>query len=391
MIFDSIQERDDQYIMHTYGRFPVALSHGKNATCYDVKGKEYIDLTSGIGVNALGFADKGWVDAVTAQLGKLQHTSNLYYTEPCTHVAQMVCEKSGMKKMFFANSGAEANEGAIKAARKYSFLQYGPNRNTIVSLKNSFHGRTMASLSATGQDTYHNYFFPFVEGFAFAPANDIPATLAALSAPGVCAILMEMVQGEGGVLPLEEAYVQAVAAFCQEKDILLIVDEVQTGIGRTGSFFAYEQFHIKPDLVTCAKGLGGGLPIGGVLFGEKTEHCLIPGDHGSTFGGNPVVCAGSIEILNRLDASFLAEVEKKGAFLKQQISAMPHVQNVVGMGMMLGITLDIEAKEVILAAMKRGLLLLSAKEKVRLLPPLTISRKELEKALGILAEVLESF
>lgn len=391
MRFNEIKERDDQYVMHTYGRYPVALSHGKNATCFDIKGKEYIDLTSGIGVNTFGFCDSGWINAITAQLGKLQHTSNLYYTEPCTHVAQMVCEKSGMKKMFFANSGAEANEGMIKAARKYSFLKYGGGRSTIVALENSFHGRTMASLSATGQDVYHNYFFPFVEGFAFAPANDIDGTLEKLSAAGVCAIMMEMVQGEGGVLPLEKEYVQAVFNACQEKDILFLVDEVQTGIGRTGSFFAYQQFGVLPDLVACAKGLGGGLPIGGVLFGEKTEHCLTSGDHGSTFGGNPVVCAGAMDILRRMDVPFLAEVATKGAFLKQQILSMPHVKSVEGMGMMLGITVDIDAKEVIALALSKGLMVLSAKEKVRLLPPLTITRKELEKGLSILAQVLDSF
>jgi len=387
--FDSIQQKDQEYIMHTYGRYPVALDHGKNATCYDTNGKEYIDMTSGIGVNALGFSDKGWIDAITAQLHKLQHTSNLYYTTPCGEVAKLVCEKSGMKKMFFANSGAEANEGVIKAARKYSFTKYGHGRNTIIALENSFHGRTMATLSATGQDAYHNYFFPFVNGFVFAKANDLEDTISKLTGD-VCAIIMEMVQGEGGVLPLDKEYVKAIYDICKEKDILFIVDEVQTGVGRTGSFFSYQQFGIQPDLVSCAKGLGGGLPIGGVLFGEKTENCLVAGDHGSTFGGNPVVCAGSIEILNRLNDEFLADVKKKGEFLRKEISSMPHVTDIAGMGMMLGISLDVDTKEVIQKCLDSGLMVLSAKTKVRLLPPLTITRKELEKGLTILAEVLKN-
>ncbi|WMI81185.1 aspartate aminotransferase family protein [Anaerotignum sp. MB30-C6] len=389
MSFETIKQKDHEYIMHTYGRYPVVLDHGKNATCYDTDGKEYIDMTSGIGVNALGFCDKGWVDAITAQLHKLQHTSNLYYTTPSIEVAKLVCEKSGMKKMFFSNSGAEANEGVIKAARKYSFTKYGTGRSTMVALENSFHGRTMATLSATGQETYHNYFFPFVDGFVFAKANNLEDTLSKLT-DDVCAVFMEMVQGEGGVLPLDKKYVKAVFEACKEKDILFIVDEVQTGIGRTGSFFSYQQFDIQPDLVSCAKGLGGGLPIGGVLFGEKTEGCLGAGDHGSTFGGNPVVCAGSLEILNRLDENFLAEIKKKGDFLKKEISSMPHVTDVAGMGMMLGVSLDVDAKEVIRKCLDNGLMILSAKTKVRLLPPLTITRKELEKGLTILADVLKS-
>lgn len=389
MQFETIKQKDEEYIMHTYGRYPVALDHGKNATCYDTDGKEYIDMTSGIGVNAMGFCDKGWVNAITAQLQKLQHTSNLYYTTPCIEVAKLVCEKSGMKKMFFANSGAEANEGVIKAARKYSFTKYGKDRSTIVALENSFHGRTMATLSATGQDAYHNYFFPFVEGFVFAKANNLNDTISKLT-DDVCAIIMEMVQGEGGVLPLDMDYVKAVYDICKEKDILFIVDEVQTGMGRTGSFFSYQQFDIQPDLVSCAKGLGGGLPIGGVLFGEKTETCLVAGDHGSTFGGNPVVCAGSIEILNRLDNDFLTEVKKKGEFLKRELSTLPHVTDVAGMGMMLGVSLDVDAKEVIQKCLDSGLMVLSAKTKVRLLPPLIITRKELEKGLSILAKVLKN-
>lgn len=388
MDFQTAKQQDDAYIIHSYQRYPLLLTKGQGATVVDDTGKQYIDFTSGIGVNTFGFCDVQWVNAVTAQLGKLQHTSNLYYTEPCIQAAKLLCEKSGMKKVFFANSGAEANEGVIKAARKYSFLHHGAERTTIVALKNSFHGRTMAALSATGQEVYHNFFFPFVEGFVFAKANDIKDTVVKLT-DDVCAVMLEMVQGEGGVIPLEKEYVQAVAQACQEKDILLIVDEVQTGIGRTGSFFSYQQFDIQPDLVSCAKGLGGGLPIGAVLFGEKTEEVFTYGDHGSTFGGNPVVCAGAVEILKKMDVPFLQEVQKKGQQYKEALQKMPHVTNVSGMGMMLGISLDIDSKPVIQAAMEKGLLVLSAKTKIRLLPPLTISKEEMEKGLDILQEVLE--
>ena len=387
MTFEDIKKLDDTHVMHTYGRYPVAIDHGKGATCYDPAGKAYIDFTSGIGVNALGFAEKGWVAAVTAQLNKLQHISNLYYTEPCAQTAKLLCEKSGMKKVFFGNSGAEANEGVIKAARKYSFQKYGEGRNKIVALENSFHGRTMAALSATGQAVYHNFFFPFVDGFVFAQANNVEDTLSKLT-DDVCAVMMEMVQGEGGVMPLEKEYVQAVYAACQEKDILFIVDEVQTGIGRTGSFYSYQQFGIQPDLVSSAKGLGGGLPIGAVLFGEKTADVLVPGDHGSTFGGNPVVCAGSVEILHRMDDAFLAEVAQKGAYLKEELLKMPHVTSVAGMGMMLGIELDTDVKPIVTTLMENGLLVLTAKHKMRLLPPLNITQEELEKGLTILKDTL---
>ncbi len=387
MSFEDIKKMDDAYVMHTYGRYPVAIDHGKGAICYDPAGKSYIDFTSGIGVNSLGFADEGWVAAVTAQLNKLQHISNLYYTEPCVLAAKLICEKSGMKKVFFGNSGAEANEGVIKAARKYSFQKYGEGRSKIVALENSFHGRTMAALSATGQDAYHNFFFPFVDGFVFAKANDTADTISKLT-DDVCAVMMEMVQGEGGVMPLEKEYVQAVYAACQEKDILFIVDEVQTGVGRTGTFYSYQQFGIQPDLVSSAKGLGGGLPIGAVLFGEKTQDTLIPGDHGSTFGGNPVVCAGAVEVLNRMDDAFLQNVTAKGKHMREEIEKMPHVTGVAGMGMMLGIELDIDVKPVVTALMENGLLVLTAKHKMRLLPPLNIAQTELEKGLSILKNTL---
>lgn len=389
MDFQTAKQYDDEYIIHSYGRFPVLLTKGKGATVQDDTGKTYIDFTSGIGVNALGFCDDNWVQAVSAQLQSLQHTSNLYYTEPCIQAAKLLCEKSGMKKVFFGNSGAEANEGVIKAARKYSFLKYGASRNKIIALQNSFHGRTMAALSATGQDAYHNFFFPFVDGFSFAKANDFADILSKMT-DDVCAVMLETVQGEGGVVPLDKEYVQAVAKACKEKDILLIVDEVQTGMGRTGSLFSYQQFGIQPDLVSCAKGLGGGLPIGAVLFGEKTETVFVPGDHGSTFGGNPVICAGAVHILNTMDEAFLQDVEKKGAYLKEKIEKMPHVENVAGLGMMLGIQLDVEAKPVINALLEAGLLVLSAKTKIRLLPPLTITQEELDKGLTILEQTLAS-
>ncbi len=388
MKFDEIKQLDDAHVMHTYGRYQMAVDHGKGAACFDPEGKKYIDFTSGIGVNSLGFSDEGWVAAVTAQLGKFQHISNLYYTEPCAIAAKLLCEKSGMKKVFFGNSGAEANEGVIKAARKYSFQKYGEGRSKIVALENSFHGRTMAALSATGQDAYHNFFFPFVDGFIFAQANDLEDTLSKLT-DDVCAVMMEMVQGEGGVISLEQDYVQAVYKACQEKDILFIVDEVQTGIGRTGSFYCYQQFGIQPDLVSSAKGLGGGLPIGAVLFGEKTEETLVPGDHGSTFGGNPVVCAGAVEILNRMDDAFLKDVTEKGAYLKDALLDMPHVTGVVGMGMMLGVELDTDVKPIVNALMENGLLVLTAKTKMRLLPPLNIAYEELNEGLAILKNTLE--
>ena len=389
MDFQTAKQQDEAYIIHSYSRFPVLLTKGKGAAVQDDTGKAYIDFTSGIGVNALGFCDDGWIAAVTNQLNTLQHTSNLYYTEPCIRAAKLLCEKSGMQKVFFGNSGAEANAGVIKAARKYSFLKYGEGRSKILALVNSFHGRTMATLSATGQDVYHNYFFPFVDGFVFANANDTADTLAKMT-EDVCAVMLETVQGEGGVVPLDRAYVQAVAAACKQKDILLIVDEVQTGIGRTGTFFSYEQFGIQPDLVSCAKGLGGGLPIGAVLFGEKTETVFGAGDHGSTFGGNPVVCAGAVHILETIDDAFLAEVQKKGAYLRGRIEAMPHVQSVAGLGMMLGIQLDVDAKPVIHTLLEAGLLVLSAKTKIRLLPPLTISQDELDKGLSILENTLQA-
>lgn len=386
--FEKIQSRDKEYVANTYGRFPVAIVSGKNATCYDADGKEYIDFTSGIGVNSLGFCDDGWIKATTAQLSKLQHISNLYYTEPCGELAEILCKRTGLKKVFFANGGAEANEGAIKCARKYSFDKYGPGRSKILTLKNSFHGRTVTTLSATGQDVFHNYFFPFTEGFEFIEAGDIEA-LKAKSA-GVCALMIELIQGEGGVLPVDPKFVEEAAKFCREKDILLIVDEVQTGIGRTGSLFCFMQYGIEPDIVTAAKGIGGGLPLAAVLFGEKTESVLKPGDHATTFGGNPVACAGAVEILNRLDGEFLSKVAEKGEYFREKILKMPHVSGVAGMGLMIGIELadGIKAADVVKKGIEKGVLLLTAKSKVRLLPPLTATYAEIDKGLAALEEAL---
>lgn len=386
--FENIQSRDQEYVVHSYGRFPVAVEKGKNAVCYDFDGKKYIDMTSGIGVNALGFCDDGWVAAVTNQLTKLQHISNLYYTDPCSKLAEILCERTGMKKAFFANGGAEANEGAIKAARKYSFDKYGNGRSTILCLKNSFHGRTVTTLAATGQDVFHNYFFPFTDGFEFVEPGDIEALKAHES--GVCAVMMELIQGEGGVLPVDPEYVKAVEKFCADNDILLIIDEVQTGVGRTGSLYAFQQYGISPDLVTSAKGIGGGLPLAAVLFGEKTANVFNPGDHATTFGGNPVACAGAVEIMNRLDDDFLSEVTKKGEYIRERVLKMPHVKGIAGMGLMLGIELEdgIKSADIVRAGIQNGVLLLTAKAKVRLLPPLTITYDDLDQALAALEKTL---
>lgn len=383
---------DRQYVENTYARFDLLLDHGKGARVWDAKGREYIDLGSGIGVNALGHADEGWLRAVTEQLGKLAHTSNLYCTAPCARLAQELCGRTGMEKVFFCNSGAEANECAIKAARKYSFEHYGAGRHVIVTLQNSFHGRTMATLSATGQDSFHRYFSPFPEGFRYAPANDLAGTLAELR-EDVCALLFEPIQGEGGVIELEPDYLQKLAAACGERDILLIADEVQTGIGRTGKLLCCEHSGVRPDIVTIAKGLGGGLPIGAALFGPRAAGTLRAGDHGSTFGGNPAACAGAHEVLRRLDDGFLAGVQKKGDYLRERLAATPNVREVSGRGLMLGVALreGISPAEVVKAAIEKGVLPLTAHERVRLLPPLVITDEELKKAADILCDVIAGF
>lgn len=388
MTSQELELLDKEYVCNTYARFDLCVEKGKGATCWSPEGKEYIDFSSGIGVNSLGFCDDDWVKAVSTQAATMQHISNLFYTEPCAKLAKMLCERTGMKKVFFCNSGAEANEGAIKTARKYSFDKYGKGRAEIIALNNSFHGRTMATLSATGQEVYHNFFFPFVDDYKFVDSGDFEQLKAAVS-DKTCAVMMELIQGEGGVIAQDAAYVQEVAAYCQSKDILLIIDEVQTGIGRTGKLLTCEYYGIHPDIVTIAKGIGGGLPLGGVLFGEKTEHVLGYGHHGTTFGGNPVACAGGQVVLKKLDDAMLEEISKKAAYMREKIAAMPGVKSVSGLGLMIGIEPDgKEAKQVVQDGIQLGVIALTAKSKVRLLPPLTISYAEIDAGLERLAKAL---
>lgn len=382
------KELDEKFVAPTYGRFNVELTKGKGSTLYDENGKEYIDFGSGIGVTAFGIADKEWKKAVINQLDKLQHTSNLYYTAPCAELAKLLCEKTGMKKVFFSNSGAEANEGAIKYARKYSFDKYGEGRSTIITLVNSFHGRTITTLAATGQDSFHTNFAPFTPGFKYCPANDID-TIKKMATDDVCAIMFECVQGEGGVLNLEESFVKEIENLAKEKDILMIVDEVQTGNGRTGKYFAYMNFGIDPDIVSTAKGLAGGLPMGAVLFGEKVESHITAGSHGSTFGGNPVAAAGAVSIIERIDDEFMKTVFEKSEYIIKFLKSVNGVKSISGMGLMLGIETEKDAKEVVNACLEKGLLVLTAKTKIRLLPALNISYEEIDKGLNILKEVIE--
>lgn len=382
------KELDGTYFAHTYARFDLQAVRGRGAVCTDSCGREYIDFTSGIGVNSLGWCDRDWAAAVGRQAATLQHMSNLYYTEPMAKLGQMLCRRTGMEKVFLCNSGAEANEGMIKTARKYSFDHYGKGRHTILALQNGFHGRTVTTLSATGQDVFHRYFDPFTEGFRFIKAGDIAALLQAADET-VCAILVELVQGEGGVVSLDTAYVSKIARICAEKDILFMVDEVQTGMGRTGKLLCCEHYGIHPDLVSLAKGLGGGLPIGAVLIGRKCAETLSPGDHGTTFGGNPVVCAGANVVLEKLTDDLLNEVAEKGAYIAEKVKKMPHVKSVGGKGLMLGIALDGGgSKQLAAQCLNHGLLILTAKEKLRMLPPLTISYSEIDRGLKRLNEVL---
>ena len=383
----SITDIDKQYVANTYARFPIELVEGKGCRAKDAQGHEYIDLGSGIGVNAFGYADEVWQQAVVAQLGTLQHTSNLYYTEPCARLAELLCQRTGMKKVFFGNSGAEANECAIKVARKWAADTKGAEYNVIVTLENSFHVRTLTTLAATGQDHYHKLFQPLTPGFAHVPANDAAALRACLETNKVAGVLVEMIQGEGGVLPLEAEYVQAVEALCREFDCLFMVDEVQPGNGRTGQLYAYMNFGVQPDVFSTAKGLGGGLPIGACVMGERAEGVLSFGDHGSTFGGNPVACAGALSILSRIDDQLLAEVREKGAYLRSRFEGASGVESVSGLGLMVGVKTVKPAGEVVAACRERGLLLLTAKDKVRLLPPLTISMDELAEAADIILDV----
>ena len=382
-------EKDKQYIANTYGRFPVTIVSGHGSVAVDENGKEYIDMGTGIGVNAFGYCDTEWVEAVTKQLNTLQHTSNLFYTQPGVELAEMLCEKSGMKKCFFGNSGAEANECAIKAARKYSLDKYADEaRNIIITLTQSFHGRTLATLKATGQDVFHTTFGPFPEGFVYAEANNFESFMSTYN-KNVCAVMMEMVQGEGGVIPLDKIFIKKVYEFCKEHDIIIIIDEVQTGNGRTGSLYAYQQFDIVPDIVSTAKGVAGGLPMGICLFGEKTKDTMTPSSHGSTFGMNPVVCAGALSIIRRLDDEFLASVRAKGEYIRNRLAECKNVKSVSGMGLMLGIETTKDSKEVVMKCIEKGVLPLTAKTKIRLLPPLNISDSDLEKAMNIITEVIE--
>lgn len=388
--FQTVKDKVNKNIMNSYARFDVGLESGKGARAKGC-GKNYIDFGSGIGVNALGYCDDGWVKAVTEQAAKLSHCSNLYYTPVQGELAELLCGVSGFKKVFFANSGAEANEGAIKLARKYSFDKYGKGRATVVTLNNSFHGRTVTTLAATGQDTFHNYFFPFTEGFKFAGANDFGSVKAALT-DDVCAVLLESVQGEGGVLPLEKDFVCKVAELCGQKDVLLMFDEVQTGIGRTGTFFAYEHFGVEADVISCAKALGGGLPMGAVLCGEKLCDVFTAGTHATTFGGNPIVCAGAIEVVKRVSQKeFLQGVNDKAEYIRSRLSKIDGVGKIRGMGLMLGFEIDGAAsKDVAALAAENGLLVLTAKSAVRLLPPLTITKEEIDSGLEILEKTIKS-
>ncbi len=385
----NITKTDNEYVASTYGRFPIEITEGMGAIAYDSEGKEYIDMGTGIAVNTFGYADEEWVMAVTEQLTRLQHTSNLYYTEPCVKLAKILCEKTGMKKVFFGNSGAEANECAIKTARRYSFLKYGEGRNSIVTLKNSFHGRTVTTLAATGQDSFHTEFGPFTEGFCYAEANNTEDVIALAKENNACAVMMELVQGEGGVMKLDESFVKEVADYCAVKDILLIIDEVQTGNGRTGSLYAFEQFGISPDIVTTAKGLGGGLPIGACMLGERVKDTLTPGSHGSTFGGNPVVCAGAYNIISRIDEELLCGVRERSAYIVKELESATGIKSVSGMGLMLGLETEKDAKDVVAKCREMGVLVITAKTKVRLLPPLNIPMDTLEKAVAVIKEAVK--
>ena len=384
-----IKKLEDLYTANTYARYDVVLESGHGARVKDPEGREYIDFTTGIGVNSLGYCEPGWVRAVQNQAGKVQHLSNLFYSEPGAKAAEKLVSLTGMSSVFFANSGAEANEGAIKAARKYSFMNFGDiDRYRIVTLEGSFHGRTMATITATGQSSFHKYFTPFLQGFDYAGINDLDSLKKTVS-DKTCAIMIEFVQGEGGVVELEKEFVFGIAKLCEEMDILLIADEVQTGIGRTGKFMAYDHFGVKPDIVTVAKGIGGGLPIGCVIFGEKAKDALGPGDHGSTYGGNPVVCAGADYVLSKFmdGGSFLEEVSAKGDYFREKLMKIPGVNGVSGIGLMIGIDIgEKDAKTVCAEAIKRGLLVLTAKSKIRLLPPLNIEKNDIDEGLAILAD-----
>ncbi|NLL62770.1 MAG: aspartate aminotransferase family protein [Ruminococcaceae bacterium] len=392
MTFEELKKLNSEHILGTYARNDVAIIEGNGATVKDISGKEYIDFTSGIGVCSLGYGNKNIANAIYNQALKLTHISNLYYTEPCALLAEKLCTKAPeMKKVFFSNSGAEANEGMIKTARKYSFDKYKEGRSTIITLKNSFHGRTITTLKATGQDTFHNFFHPFTEGFKYVEAENLEELQNNLT-PDVCGIMLELIQGEGGVNVLTKEYIKEINKLCKEKDILLLIDEVQTGIGRTGTFFAYQQYDITPDILTFAKGIAGGLPLGGFMVSTKCENTMPAGSHGSTFGGNPVSSAAANVVLDTLTDDFLKEIKNKGNYLKEELQQLnsPNIKEIRGKGLMLGIELqNKENKEVLKEAQQKGLLILTAESNViRLLPPLTITKQELNKGIKILKELI---
>ena len=385
----NIKELDEKYVAHTYGRFPLALVSGKGSHVFDDEGKEYIDLGTGIAVNTFGIADDEWISAVTDQLSRIQHTSNLYFSEPCAVLAEMLCERTRMKKVFFSNSGAEANECAIKTARKWGEINKGAEYTTIITLKDSFHGRTLATLAATGQDVFHKDFLPMPEGFVYAEANNIDDVIRLADEHKCCAVMFETVQGEGGVLPLKKEFVEGLVAVAKEKNLLLISDEVQTGNGRTGMLYGYMNFGIQPDIVSTAKGLGGGLPIGATLLGEKVEAVLGAGMHGSTFGGNPISCAGAISILSRIDEKLLESVREKSEYIFSALEGAEGVKSVSGMGLMIGIQTEKDAGEIVAACRENGVLVIKAKSKVRLLPALNIPMEDLKKAIEILKKAIK--
>ena len=387
MDFQQIKELDSEYLAKTYARYPVALVGGNNATLLDSEGKEYIDFGAGIAVNIFGANDEEWKAAVIEQLGKIQHVSNYYYAEPQVRLAQMLCERTGAKRVFFSNSGGEANECALKAARKYSFMKYGAGRSRIVSLKNSFHGRTLFTLTATGQDEFHRYFGPFVPDVSYA-APEIGDVIR-VAGNDTCAVIIECVQGESGVTALSPSFVSALSRWCAENDVLLICDEVQCGNGRCGTLYAYEQYSIKPDIVTTAKGLAGGLPIGACLFFERAQDAFSAGDHGSTFGGNPVSCAAAVNVISRITPEFLLEVQGKAAYLRAKLKNFEGVKEVTGLGMMIGLEIEKDSKQVAKACLEKGLLVLTAHRRLRLVPPLTITKTEMDEGLSILREVLK--
>ena len=384
----NIIEKDKAYVAGIYGRFPLQLVKGKGALAWDENGKEYIDLGSGIAVNSFGYADDEWIAAVTAQLNAIPHTSNLYYTGPCACLAEALCLRTGMKKVFFGNSGAEANECAIKVARKWGLDTHGEGHSTIITLKNSFHGRTITTLTATGQDVFHTNFGPFPGGFVYAEANNLADVRRLAEENACCAVMLEVVQGEGGVVALDDDFLHGVQDLCREKDMLFVIDEVQTGNGRSGELYAYMTYGLQPDVVSTAKGLGGGLPIGACMLGERVENTLTAGTHGSTFGGNPVACAGALSILERIDEDLLQGVREKSAYIVNELSGAEGVKSVTGLGLMLGVETEKNAKDVVAACMEKGVLVLTAKSKLRLLPPLNIGMDQLEKAISILKEAL---